>query len=156
VARNLAGFLPSEVAMTGAEIARPPLLRITCFQLVALALICLVIVALGDKTSALSFLCGGLVAVLPQAYFAIRAFRWRGAQSARRAAHAGYSAEVGKFGLSAAGFALVFALIRPIDGPAVFAGFVVMLVIQIAGSWLLLRRPVGQGSTPTKRSRKAQ
>lgn len=129
--------------MTGAKIARPPLLKITLCQLVVLALICLAIVALGDTTPALSFLCGGLVAVLPQAYFAIRAFRWRGAQAARKAAHAGYAAEVGKFVLSAAGFALVFALVRPIHGPAVFGGFIAMLAIQITGSWLLLRQPAG-------------
>jgi len=29
--------------------------------------------------------------------------------------------------------------LRPIDGLAVFAGYLVMLAIQITGSWLLLR-----------------
>ncbi len=127
--------------MTGAGIARPPVLRITWCQLAALTLICLAMATLGSRIQAQSFLCGGLVAVLPQAYFAIRAFRWRGAQAAHRMAHAGYAAEVGKFVLSAAGFALVFAQVRPIDGLAVFAGFIVMLAIQITGSWLLARRP---------------
>jgi ATP synthase protein I len=46
---------------------------------------------------------------------------------------------VGKFLLSVAGFAVVFATLRPIDGLAVFAGYLVMLVVQIIGSWMLLR-----------------
>jgi ATP synthase protein I len=31
-------------------------------------------------------------------------------------------------------------VLRPINGPAVFAGYLVMLIIQIMGSWLLLMR----------------
>lgn len=127
--------------MTGAGIARPPIHKITLAQLVFLALICLVLAIAGKVEFAYSFLCGGLVSILPQAYFAIRAFAWRGARSAQSLARASYGAEIGKFVLSVAGFALVFALVRPINGPAVFAGFLLMLVIQITGSWLLLRRP---------------
>jgi ATP synthase protein I len=50
-----------------------------------------------------------------------------------------YAGELGKFLLSVAGFAMVFAMVRPIDAPAVFAGFLCMLGIQIFGSWRLLR-----------------
>ena len=83
---------------------------------------------------------GGLIAIVPQAYFAMLAFRWRGARSARAIARSSYVGQVGKFFLSVAGFAAVFVALRPIDGQAVFAGYLVMLVIQITGSWLLLRR----------------
>ena len=37
------------------------------------------------------------------------------------------------------GFGLVFALLRPIEAGAVFAGYGTMLIIQVTGSWLLLR-----------------
>ncbi|HEY6130401.1 MAG TPA: ATP synthase subunit I, partial [Halioglobus sp.] len=67
-------------------------------------------------------------------------FRWRGARSARAIARSAYAGEVGKFLLSIGGFALVFAVIRPIDGPAVFVGYLAMLAIQIIGSWLVLTR----------------
>ena len=128
--------------MTGAEIARPPVHRITLAQLVVLVPLCLLLLAL-DKVCAYSVLSGGLVAIVPQAYFAALAFRWRGARSARAMARSGYTGEIGKFLLSIAGFAVVFAAVRPIDGLAVFAGFLAMLAIQITGSWLLLReRPV--------------
>lgn len=125
--------------MTGAKIARPPVYRITLTQLVVLVLLCMILLA-SDKVRAYSLLSGGLIAVLPQAYFAALAFRWRGARSARAIAHSSYAGQVGKFLLSIAGFAAVFVLLRPIDAPAVFAGYLVMLTIQIIGSWLLLRR----------------
>ncbi|MDH3991818.1 MAG: ATP synthase subunit I [Gammaproteobacteria bacterium] len=125
--------------MTGAEIARPPVHRITLAQLAILVPLCLVILAL-DEVRAYSVLSGGMIAILPQAYFAALAFRWRGARSARAIARSGYAGEVGKFFLSFAGFAAVFAVVRPIDGLAVFAGYLVMLTIQIFGSWLLLSR----------------
>ena len=128
--------------MTGAEIARPPVHRITLAQLVVLVPLCLLLLAL-DKVCAYSVLSGGLIAIVPQAYFAAVAFRRRGARSARAIARAGYTGEIGKFLLSIAGFAVVFAAVKPIDGLAVFAGFLAMLAIQITGSWLLLReRPV--------------
>jgi ATP synthase protein I len=125
--------------MAGAEIFRPPVHRITLAQLAILVLLCLILLA-SDKVRAYSVFSGGLIAILPQAYFAVLAFRWRGARSARAIAHSSYVGQVGKFLLSVAGFAAVFVALRPIDAPAVFAGYLLMLAIQITGSWLLLRR----------------
>lgn len=125
--------------MPGAELARPPVHRITLAQLAMLACICLPLLA-WDAVLAWSVAAGGLVAIIPQAYFAHLAFRRRGARAARAMARAGYAGEIGKFLLSVAGFAVVFATVRPIHGLSVFTGFLVMLAIQIFGSWLLLAR----------------
>ncbi|MCB1855699.1 MAG: ATP synthase subunit I [Pseudomonadales bacterium] len=125
--------------MAGAEIARPPVYRITLAQLGVLGGLCLVLLAT-DEVRAYSVLSGGLIAIVPQAYFATLAFRWRGARSARAIARSSYAGQVGKFLLSIAGFAAVFVALRPLDAPAVFAGYLAMLVVQITGSWLLLRR----------------
>lgn len=125
--------------MTGAEITRPPVHRITLVQLVLLVSLCLLLLAF-DTVFAYSVLSGGLIAIVPQAYFAMLAFRWRGARSARAMARSSYAGELGKFLLSVAGFALVFAVLRPINGPAVFGGYLAMLLTQIIGSWLLLTR----------------
>lgn len=125
--------------MRGAEIQRPPVHRITLAQIAILVPLCLLLLAF-DEVRAYSVLCGGLIAILPQAYFAVLAFRWRGARSAQSIARSGYAGELGKFLLSVAGFAVVFAALRPIDGPAVFAGYLAMLAIQITGSWWLLRQ----------------
>jgi ATP synthase protein I len=125
--------------MAGAEIARPPVHLITLAQLALLIPISLGLLAV-DEVVAYSVVSGGLVAIVPQAYFAVLAFRWRGAQSASAIARSSYAGVLGKFLLSIAGFALVFAVVRPIDGPAVFMGYLAMLVTQITGSWMLLTR----------------
>jgi ATP synthase protein I len=125
--------------MPGAEIARPPVHRITLVQLASIGLLSLLFLAF-DRVLAYSVLGGGLIAIVPQAYFAALAFRWRGARSAQAIARSAYAGELGKFLLSIAGFALVFAVLRPIDGAAVFVGYLAMLAIQITGSWLLLTR----------------
>ena len=125
--------------MPGAEIARPPVHRITLAQLATLTLLCLPLLAY-DQVVAWSLAAGGLIAIIPQAYFARLAFRRRGAKSARAVARSSYAGEIGKFMLSVAGFAVVFATVRPISGLAVFAGYLAMLAIQIIGSWLLLSR----------------
>jgi ATP synthase protein I len=125
--------------MSGAEIVRPPAHRITLVQLAVLISLCLCLWVL-NEVCAYSVLSGGLVAIVPQAYFAQQAFKWRGARAAHSIARSGYTGEVGKFMLSVAGFAVVFSAVRPIDGLAVFAGYMVMLAIQITGSWLLLKQ----------------
>ncbi len=130
--------------MNGARISRPPAHRITVVQL-AVLLAAWVGLASWDKVVAHSFALGGLVAVIPHAWFALGVFRWRGSGFAQRAAYAGFVAEIGKFALSVVGFALVFALVRPIAGGAVFAGFGAMLVLQVAGAWWLLRRTATGG-----------
>lgn len=108
-------------------------------QLTVLAVVCLSLL-LWDSNWALSALCGGLVAIVSQAWFAAKAFAYRGARSARAVAHASYTGEVIKFLLSATGFAATFILLRPIAPVAVFASYIAMLAIQITGSWMLLRQ----------------
>ncbi|NQX87358.1 MAG: ATP synthase subunit I [Halioglobus sp.] len=121
---------------------RPPIHRITLAQLAFLVPLCLMLAA-SDGVCAYSVLAGGLIAIVPQAWFARMAFRRRGAQAAKAIARFSYMGELGKFVLAGAGFAAVFATVRPIDGAAVFAGYIAMLMLQITGSWLLLRqRPV--------------
>ncbi len=124
--------------MHGAKISRPPAYRVTVAQTVVLLVIWMGASFL-DPVIAYSSLLGGLVAIVPQAWFANRIFRWRGARSAQQIAKASYGAEIGKFVLAVAGFALVFALVRPLEAWAVFGAYGGMLVIQIMGAWYLLR-----------------
>ncbi|QIB65598.1 ATP synthase subunit I [Kineobactrum salinum] len=118
----------------------PPVYRITLVQgavLAPLSLFCWLTVG---QLQAVSLFAGGLVAILPQAWFAARVFRWRGAQATAAIARSALAGEVGKFTLSMVGFAAIFALLRPVDGAAVLGGYIAMVAIQITGSWLLLRQ----------------
>ena len=133
--------------MSGASLPRPPAHRITVAQVAILVLLGAGLYYLGRPVVAESLFLGGLIAVLPQAYFTWRVFRHAGAQAASRIAQASYVGEIGKFFLAVAGFALVFAVYRPLAAWAVFAGYGAMLFIQVAGSWLLLRH-----ATPVNRT----
>jgi ATP synthase protein I len=124
--------------MSGAGISRPPVHRVSIAQ----TLVLLVVWAgLGflDPAVAHSVLLGGLIAIVPQAWFTYRVFRWRGARSARQIARASYSGEIGKFVLAVTGFALVFAFVRPLQPLALFTAYGGMLIIQVIGTWYLLR-----------------
>ena len=133
--------MANERPVQGARLSRPPAHRITLSQL-ALLLLCWASLHHWDEPAANSFLLGGLILIVPNAWFALGVFRWRGASVARQAVRASYAAEVGKFLLTFAGFAAVFATVRPIVAWAVFAGYIAMLVAQIVGAWTLLRSTV--------------
>jgi len=105
-----------------------------------------------DAVWARSFLAGGGIAILPQLFFVLRATRPGASRSPRAAVRAAYAATAGRFLLSAAGFALVFAALSPVSGPGVFSGFVAMLALQTLCNWQLLRRRSGVG-TPAQDTR---
>ena len=125
-------------SLQGAKIFRPPAQRITATQ-IAVLLVMWIGLGFWNPLLANSSALGALIAVIPQAWFAYRVFRWRGASAARRMARASYVAEMGKFVLVVTGFIMVFAFVRPLAAWAVFAGYGVMLIIQVMGAWMLLR-----------------
>lgn len=105
--------------------------------LLPLSLLTLVV----DKTTAISTLLGGLLCVLPHTYFASYAFRYVGARSARLIARSFYRGETGKFLLAMVGFALVFALVKPLDLAALFLAYIAMLLVQ----WFVSAKVVSSG-----------
>lgn len=117
----------------------PPVHYITLTQLAVLLPSLAIVAGLSDSTSVLSFAAGAAVCILPQAWFAVLVFGFRQRRSLHRTSRGAYAAHAGKFLLSAVGFALVFALQRPVSAPAVFAGFGVMWTLQTVGSARLLR-----------------
>lgn len=79
-----------------------------------------------------SGLCGGVIAWLPNLYFAHKAFRFSGARAAQNIVRSFYAGEAGKLILTAVLFALTFAGVKPLDALAVFGVF---LLTQGVG-WL--------------------
>ena len=123
----------------GANIAQPPWL----FGAVAEALVLLVICgALWwlDVVLAYSALIGGVISVIPNAYFARQVFRYSGARASQAVAQSFYRGETAKFITTALMFAGAFALVRPIVAGAVFAMFVTMLVLHGVLSWWLISK----------------
>jgi ATP synthase protein I len=95
-----------------------------------------VFVTLGAVTAG-SVLLGGIISILPNAYFAHCVFRHAGARSIEKAVRSTYQGELIKLLMMGAGFGLVFALVEPIAVPAVFGGF---LVVHVGGLLAVVRQ----------------
>lgn len=106
--------------------------RLIIWQLMITALLATVAMLLSGGIAGRSALLGGLVSVLPNAYFAKKLFQQQGANAARQIVSSFYKGEVSKILLSIALFALVFKCFTII--PQVFFGayIVVQMVFWFA------------------------
>ncbi|GAA3896618.1 hypothetical protein GCM10022228_04320 [Halomonas cibimaris] len=90
----------------------------------------------------LSALTGGLVGIVPQVFFILRAGmldpRLRALQGARRLMRA----EAGKFGLTAVLFALTFIAVPPSNPAFFFSTYVAVVLAHWLTPWLLRRHRV--------------
>ncbi len=80
--------------------------------------------------SGYSGLCGGLIAWLPNLYFAWKAFRFTGARAAQAIVKSFYAGEAGKLILTAVLFALTFAGVKPLAPLAVFGVFLLTQLVS--------------------------
>jgi ATP synthase protein I len=87
----------------------------------------------GGPVSAYSALLGGLIAVLPNAFLALRLSLPRRDPGAAALLRAAYVGELGKVMLTVLLFGLVFTTVRPLAAGALFAGFVAAQLAAFAG-----------------------
>jgi ATP synthase protein I len=99
-------------------------------QLAVLLLAAAVLYATRGAVSGYSGLCGGLIAWLPNLYFAHKAFRFSGARAAKAIVRSFYAGEAGKMILTAVLFALTFAGVKPLDALAVFGVFLLTQLVN--------------------------
>ena len=102
-------------------------------QFLAMILVGAVGFAQAGNVAGLSALLGGLIAWVPNVYFAIRAFRHRGARLAQKIVRSFYAGAFGKYVLTMAMFAMVFIMVRPLNPLALFIGFILVM----AGYWIV-------------------
>jgi ATP synthase protein I len=122
---------------------RLPFHRLTVFPILLAQLVVLLGTALAlwqwqGVVAGYSGLCGGLIAWLPNVYFAHKAFRYSGARAAQAIVRSFYAGEAGKLIFTAVLFALTFAGVKPLAPLAVFGVFILTQLV----SWfapLLLR-----------------
>ncbi|MDX1369508.1 F0F1 ATP synthase subunit I [Pseudomonas sp.] len=99
-------------------------------QLAVLLLAAAVLYVTRGTVSGYSGLCGGLIAWLPNLYFAHKAFRFSGARAAQAIVRSFYAGEAGKLILTAVLFALTFAGVKPLDALAVFGVFLLTQLVN--------------------------
>lgn len=87
----------------------------------------------GEPVSAYSALLGGLTAVLPNAFLALRMSLPRRDAGAAGLLRATYIGELGKVMLTVLMFGLVFTAVRPLAAGALFAGFIAAQLAAFAG-----------------------
>ena len=111
-----------------------PVLRVqACFSL----LVALVFLLGNGLIAGYSALLGGLTALLPNAFFAYKAFRFFGARSAKDIVLSIWSGAMGKWILTAVLFALVFVGIRPLDIAALFVGYLLAVAVSASAPLLI-------------------
>ena len=108
---------------------RLPVFPVLLAQLVVILLAAAVLYGWRGPVSAYSGLCGGLIALLPNLYFAHKAFRFSGARAAQNIVRSFYAGEAGKLILTAVLFALTFVVVKPLEAPVLFGVFVLALSV---------------------------
>ncbi|TDV59047.1 F0F1 ATP synthase subunit I [Pseudomonas sp. LP_7_YM] len=107
---------------------RLPFHRLAVFPVLLAQLIVLLLAAVTlwqwhGVVAGYSGFCGGLIAWLPNVYFAHKAFRYSGARAAQAIVRSFYAGEAGKLIFTAVLFALTFAGVKPLAPLAVFGVF---------------------------------
>lgn len=94
-----------------------------------------------SRAAGYSAFIGGLIFIIPNAYFARRSYRFEGARQMNLAVNNMFRAMSIKIALTAIFFAAVFTLMESVHGPALLFTFAVMVVIGTALRWLIRPRP---------------
>lgn len=114
---------------------RLPFHRLPVFPvLVAQLIVLLLAAAVGwqwrGNVAGYSALIGGVIAWLPNLYFAHKAFRFSGARAAREIVRSFYAGEAGKLILTFVLFALAFAGVKPMEAPMLFGAYLLTLMVS--------------------------
>ena len=119
---------------------RLPVFPVLLAQLAVILLAAAALFGWRGAVSGYSGLCGGLIAWLPNLYFAHKAFRFSGARAAQAIVRSFYAGEAGKLVLTAVLFALTFAGVKPLAPLAVFAVFFMTQLVNWFSPLLMRKR----------------
>ncbi|AYC35170.1 F0F1 ATP synthase subunit I [Pseudomonas cavernae] len=109
---------------------RLPVFPVLLIQLIVVLLAATLLWQFRSPVAGYSGLCGGLIAWLPNLYFAHKAFRFSGARAAQAIVRSFYAGEAGKLILTAVLFALTFAGVKPLEALAVFGVFLLTQLVN--------------------------
>lgn len=92
-----------------------------------------------NMNSAYSVILGGLVCIIPNAYFAIKVFKYQGARAAKQIVNGFYKGEALKIIISILLFTAVFVLCR-ITPLAFFASYIIVLMTHWFAPWIIVNK----------------
>jgi len=111
--------------------------RVLIWQFLAGAVLAVVLWGVFGKVAGYSAILGSLTSVIPNAFLGLRLVVPRRDPGAQALINAAWIGEIGKLALTVLIFSLVFTLVRPLSGAALFAGFIVTQLMMLSG--LLMR-----------------
>ena len=110
-------------------IPKPPMHRVALYQIIVLLPVSGLLMMV-SQVIAYSVLIGGLIQIVPQAWFARQAFKYAGARQVHLVARAMYQGAAGKIVLTAAMFITTFILWKELNFLVVLSTFIVMIPLQ--------------------------
>lgn len=110
-------------------IPKPPFNRVALYQMCLLLPITGVAFLL-DAAVGLSALVGGVIQVVPHAWFTRQAFKYTGARKTHLVVRAMYQGETGKVVLTAALFVIAFSELPNLNFLALMSTFILMIPVQ--------------------------
>ena len=111
--------------------------RVLMWQFLVGAALAAVLWGVFDKVAGYSAVLGSLICVIPNAFLALRLVVPRRDPGAGALMGAAWIGEIGKLALTVLFFTLVFTLVKPLSGAALFAGFITTQLVVFSG--LLMR-----------------
>jgi ATP synthase protein I len=109
------------------------MLKVLMLQIGIGAILTVVLWGIYGPVAGYSTLLGSLTCVIPNAFLALRLAAPRWDPGAKELVRAAYIGELGKLGITVAMFVSIFALVRPLAAPALFAGFIAAQLMTFAG-----------------------
>ena len=117
-----------EITPVVVNLKAPPIYKVIVTQFIATLVAALSTFALIDGITGYSVFLGGMVSTIPNAYFAVKAFRYSGARQMPQVLKSFYAGESGKMIITAVMFALVFAGVKPLNELAVIISYIFVLI----------------------------
>jgi ATP synthase protein I len=113
------------------SIKTPSVIKISAYQCMSVVCTAGLVAGIWDRVAVLSLVLGGMISIIPNAYFAHRVFRDSGARMMEKVVRNFFLAEVVKLVLAGTGFALVFSRVKSVEEVFLFAGFLVAHLVGL-------------------------
>ena len=107
--------------------------RVLMWQFLVGAVLAAVLWGVFGKVAGYSAFLGSLICAIPNAFLALRLVVPRRDPGAGALMGAAWIGEIGKLALTVLFFSLVFTLVRPLHGAALFAGFIATQLVTFSG-----------------------
>lgn len=121
------------------QLNRRGIIRLWLAQIAITLIIAAICAILFNANAATSALLGGMVCIIPNAYFASRVFKYQGARAAKQIVNSFYKGEALKIILSIFLFTAVFVLCR-ITPLAFFASYILVLMTHWFAPWIIVNK----------------